>query len=215
VIPTLIDPQALADGAVFTGDGLALLEEPNNVSVSVAPVIRFRTRADRAAATGRIDALPGVGRDGGPGLVRSEVPLEVERLEQVDRIPLALAAFLIVLGAIAIGHLLVTSVHRRARDFAVLKAIGFRRRQTYGTVFAQATTVAAVGVIVGLTVGVAAGSVIWRAAASRIGVLAEVDFPLPALVLVALGTIVLANVVAAFPAYSAARTPAAVVLRRD
>jgi hypothetical protein len=215
VIPSLVDPQALADGAVFTGDGLAQLEEPENVSVSVAPVVRFRPGADQAAVVRRIDALPGVGRDGSPGLARTAVPLEVERLEQVDRIPLALAAFLIVLGALAVGHLLVTSVHRRARDFAVLKALGFRRGQTYATVCAQATTVAVVGVIIGLVLGVALGAVFWRAAAAQVGVVGDVAFPIPALVLVALGTVVVANLIAAVPARTAARTPVDVTLRAD
>jgi hypothetical protein len=215
VIPSLVDPQAVADGAVFTGDGLARLEEPRNVSVSVAPVVRFRPGVDREAATRRIDALRGVGRAGSPGLTRTPVPLEVDRLQQVDRIPFALALFLLVLGALAVGYLLVTSVHRRARDFAVLKALGFRRRQTYATVCVQATTVAVVGLVVGLVLGVALGAILWRAATGRVGVLGVVDFPLPTLALVAVGTIALANLIAAIPARTAARTPVAVTLQAD
>jgi FtsX-like permease family len=215
VIPSLVDPQAVADGAVFTGDGLARLEEPQNVSVSVAPVIHFRPGVDRGAAARRIDALPGVGRSGGPGLTRTPVPLEVDRLQQVDRIPLALALFLLVLGALAVGYLLVTSVHRRARDFAVLKVLGFRRRQTYAAVCVQATTVAVVGLVVGLVLGVALGAVLWRAATGRVGVLGVVEFPIPTLALVALGTIVLSNLIAAVPARTAARTPVAVTLHAD
>jgi hypothetical protein len=215
VVPSLVDPQAVADGAVFTAAGLARIEPEGNVSAGVVPAVRFRADVDPARAIREIDALPGVGREGGPGLLRNEVPLEVERLQQIDRIPLALAVFLIVLGAIAVGHLLVTSVQRRDRDFAVLKSMGFRRLQTYGTVCAQATTVAVAGVVIGMLVGVAAGAVIWRAAAEQIGVLAEVVFPLPALAVVAVATVLLANLVAAFPAHVAVRTPAAVVLRRD
>ena len=74
---------------------------------------------------------------------------------------------------------------------------------------------AVVGLVVGLVAGVAAGSVLWRAAADRVGVLAEVDIPVPALALIALVTVVIVNVVAAFPARRAARTQAAVVLRSD
>jgi hypothetical protein len=134
VVPSLVDPQAVADGAVFTGAGLAKIEPEGNVSASVVPAVRVRDDVDRARAIREIEALPGVGREGGPGAVRNEVPLEVERLQQIDRIPLALALFLILIGTIAVGHLLVTSVQRRQRDFAVLKSVGFRRYQTYATV---------------------------------------------------------------------------------
>jgi putative ABC transport system permease protein len=215
VVPTLVDPQAVADGAVFTGAGLLRLETPDSVSAGVAPVVRFRGGVDVARAGQEIDRLPGVGRPGGPGLIPPPVPLEVERVQQIDRVPLALAAFLTILGAVAVGHLLVTSVQRRQRDFAILKSIGFGRRQLYATVAVQATTVAVVGVVVGLVAGVAAGSVLWRGAADRVGVLAQVEIPVLALALIALATVVIANVVAAFPARRAARTQAAVVLRTD
>jgi hypothetical protein len=215
VVPTVIDPQAVSDGAVFTGAGLLRLEAPGNLSASVAPVVRFRPDVDLDRASQQIESLPGVGRAGQPGLRRPVVPLEVERVEQLDRIPFALAVFLTILGALAVGHLLVTSVQRRRHDFAILKALGFGRRQLYATVSVQATTVAVVGLAFGLVTGVAVGSLLWRAAADRVGVLAEIAIPTIAIALIAVVTVVLVNVVAAFPARRAARTQAAVVLRSD
>jgi hypothetical protein len=215
VVPSLVDPEAVADGAVFTGAGLARLENRDNLSASAVPVVRFRSGADATRAGEQIDRLPGVGRDGGPGLIRTRVPLEVERLHQINRVPFALAVFLTILGAVAVGHLLVTSVQRRRRDFAVLKSLGVGRSQLYGTVCAQATTVAVIGLAVGLITGVAAGTLLWRAAADRVGILPEVEIPYLTLGAIALVTVVLVNVVAAFPARTAARTQAAVVLRRD
>lgn len=215
VVPSLDDPQAVADGAVFTGPGLLRLENPENVSASVVPVVRFRPDVDVARAGREIDRLPGVGRPGGPGLLPPRVPLEVERVQQIERVPFALGLFLTILGTVAVGHLLVTSVQRRRRDFAVLKSLGFRRSQLYGTICAQATTVASVGLAVGLITGVAAGTFLWRAAAERVGVLSEVHIPVLALAAIALVTVVIVNVVAAFPARTAARTQAAVVLRSD
>lgn len=214
VVPSLDDPQAVADGAVFTGAGLLRLEEPQNVSASVVPVVRFRPGVDVARAGRQIDRLPKVGVQG-PGLLTPRVPLEVERVEQIERVPFALAIFLTILGAVAVGHLLVTSVQRRRHDFAILKTLGFSRSQLFRTVFVQATTVAGVGLVVGLIAGVALGSVLWRAAAESIGVLPAVDIPIPALAGIALATVVIVNVVAAFPARTAARTQAAVVLRSD
>lgn len=214
VVPSVVDPQAVADGAIMTGPGLARLENADNLSSNIAPVVRFRAGVDRAKAERELDALPGIGRPD-HGFVPVATPLEVRRVEQLDRLPFALAIFLTVLGAIAVGHLLVTSVQRRRRDFAVLKSLGFGRAQTYRTVCVQATTVALVGIVIGLVVGAALGAFVWRAAAGRVGVLGEVEVPGLLLVGIAMVTVVLANLIAAVPARTAARTPVAVTLRAD
>jgi FtsX-like permease family len=214
VVPTVSDPQALADGAIMTGAGLARLANGDSLNSSIAPVVRFRAGVDRGKAERELETLPGIGRPGN-GFVPVATPLEVRRVEQLDRLPIALAIFLTVLGAVAVGHLLVTSVQRRQRDFAVLKSLGFGRAQTYRTVCIQATTVALVGVGIGLLVGAALGAFVWRAAAGRVGVLGEVEVPGLALVGIALATVVLANLIAAIPARAAARTPVAVTLRAD
>jgi predicted lysophospholipase L1 biosynthesis ABC-type transport system permease subunit len=214
VIPSVVDPAAVADGALMTGAGLGRLENAGNLSAGVAPVVHFRPGGDRAAAEREIERMPGVGRPGN-GILAAHPPLEVRRVEQLDRLPLFLALFLVVIGAVAVGHLLVTSVQRRRHDFAVLKSLGFCRSQTYRTVFVQATTVALVGIVIGLVVGTALGALVWRAAAGRVGVLAEVEISGIALTLIGLATVLLANLVAAIPARTAARTPVAVALRTD
>jgi hypothetical protein len=215
VVPSIGDPQAVADGAVFTGDGLRRLEARGSVSGSSTLFVRFRPGVDQAAAARRIGRLPGIDGFDGPGVQRPAIPLDVERLAQIDRLPLVLGGFLVILGAVAVGHLLVTSVQRRRRDFAILKSLGFGRGQLYRTVCTQAATVAFVGLLVGLVTGVAAGSVLWRAAAERVGLLSVVDIPLGALAAIGVATLVLAIVVAAFPARTAARTQPAELLRRD
>jgi hypothetical protein len=98
----------------------------------------------------------------------------VARLEQVDRIPTVLALLLAVLGALAVGHLLMASARRRRRDLAVLKTLGFTRRQVMTTVVWQAVTVAAFGIVVGAAFGIAAGSWLWRTTAEDVGVVADV-----------------------------------------
>jgi putative ABC transport system permease protein len=215
VVPSLAEPQAVADGAVFTGAGLDRLDIQGDVSGSSAFVVRFRAGVDRAQAARRIARLPGIGEFGLPKVASAEIPLDVERLRQIDRIPPALGVFLTVLGAVAVGHLLVTSVQRRRRDFAVLKSLGFSRSQIYATVCTQATTVACVGLVVGLLAGIAVGGALWRAAAESVGILPEVDVPVLELMGVALVSIVLANAVAAFPARTAARTSSAAMLRSE
>lgn len=212
VVPSIGDPQAIADGAVFTGDGLRRLEVPGSLTGTSALVVRFHGDVDRTEASRNIERTA-TEASGGSGVLRPAVPLEVERLREVDRLPMALGAFLAILGIVAIGHLLFTSVQRRHRDFAILKSLGFRRGQIYRTVFTQATTVALVGLLVGLALGIVAGSALWDATAEAMGVPAVVEIPLLGLVGITVVTLTIANSVAALAARAAARTKPAAVLR--
>lgn len=214
-VPGFTDPQAVADGAVFTATGLSRLTSPADTQNSSNLLVRFHAGVDKGTAEERIRKLPGVGAFEQPGVVAVQPPLEVERLDQIDRMPLILGIFLSVVGAIAVGHLLVTSVRRRRREFAVLKSVGFTRGQVLATVSWQATTVAIAGLLAGVLLGVAGGAVLWRAVAHRVGVGATVDIPMWVLAGVAIGTVVGVNLVAAFPARTAARTRPAVTLRTE
>ncbi len=209
VVPTNIDAQAIADGAVFTGDGLGRLYDPGNVSGGSAVFVRYESGADGREVAARIEQL------GGLEVQRSQLPLEVQRLEQTDRLPVAMGVFLPILGTVAVGYLLVTSVQRRRRDFAILASLGFHRRQLMTTVAVQATTVACVGLLLGVVPGIAAGGWLWRAAAGHVGVVPHVEVPVLAILGVALAALVIANLVAAIPARTAGRTPAAEVLRTE
>jgi putative ABC transport system permease protein len=215
VVPALSDPQAVADGAVLTGAGLDRLTSPETNFGASDLLVRFRPGVDKTAAAARIRRMPGIGGFEEPGVTAVSVPLEVERLDQIHRMPIVLAAFLVVVGAIAAGHLLVTSVRRRRRDFAVLKSVGFTSRQVLAAVSWQATTVAVVGLLVGLVLGLVGGAVLWRAVAHQVGVLPTVEIPVGVLAGVGVATIVGVNVVAAIPARTAARTRPAVTLRSE
>lgn len=208
VVPSGADVQALADGALLTGAGLERLNDPGNVSTSSSFVVRYREGVDVAAANRRL-ARRGV------DLLNVAAPLEVERLRQVRTLPVVLSGFLAILGLLALGHLLLTTVQRRRRDFAVLKALGFRRAQFSATLAVQATTVAIVGLALGLVAGVLAGAAIWRATAEHVGVFGDVDVPTLVLTGIVVATVVAANVIAAFPARAASRTPAGVTLRTE
>jgi ABC-type lipoprotein release transport system permease subunit len=64
---------------------------------------------------------------------------------------------LAVFGAATLAHLLVVSVSRRRREIGLLKVLGFVNGQIASTVAWQATTLALVGVVIGVPLGVAAG----------------------------------------------------------
>jgi ABC-type antimicrobial peptide transport system permease subunit len=120
-----------------------------------------------------------------------------------------------VVAVVAVGFALVTTVRRRRRALAVLKTIGFTRRQIATSVAAQATTVVAVALAIGIPLGLVVGRVTWSRFASNIGVVAGVVWPTIGIAAVGAGALLVGNLAAAFPARSAARTRAAVVLRSE
>jgi hypothetical protein len=214
-VPMLSDPQAVADGAVLTGRGLDQLDDPHDTNDELAILVKFRPGVNENVAIARIRRLPGIGRFGEDDVARRPRRLEVVRLEQVDRIPLVLGVFLALVGAIAIGHLLVTSVNNRRRDFAILKTFGFTRHQVSSTVSWQATTVATLGLVAGFALGLPIGTLLWRATAARVGVLDVVVLPAIVLTAITIATYAIANAVALVPARRAANTRAAIALRTE
>jgi ABC-type antimicrobial peptide transport system permease subunit len=113
-----------------------------------------------------------------------------------------------------IAQTLVTSVRRRRRDLAILKAVGFVGRQVRASVAWQATAIAGTGLLVGLPLGVAAGRWAWTLLAQGFAI-QPVAVLSPGLLLAIPAVLLLANAVAAIPARTAARTRAAVVLRTE
>jgi len=83
------------------------------------------------------------------------------------------------------------------------------------TVASQATTVAAVGLLAGVPLGLGAGRFIYNLFADNLGVVSDVVTPVGITVLVVPAAIVLANLVAALPGWTAARTRPALVLRAE
>ena len=72
---------------------------------------------------------------------------ELANLHYVRRLPTVLAVFLAVLGTVAVGHALFSSVYRRRREFAVLQSLGITRRGVRAMVAAQATVVGFAGLV--------------------------------------------------------------------
>ena len=129
--------------------------------------------------------------------------------------PAILAGGLAFGAVVALGLTLAASVRRRRRDLALLKALGFTHWQLAGTVGWQATTTSVLGTIIGVPLGVFAGKALWDLFAHELDVVPVPTVPVLAVVLVAVGTIVLANLVALLPGRAAARTPVNLVLRAE
>ncbi|HEX9312155.1 MAG TPA: FtsX-like permease family protein [Actinomycetota bacterium] len=145
-------------------------------------------------------------------LVQSQ---RVANLGDVRGVPIALAGIVALLAAATLAHTLVTSVRRRRRDLAILKTIGFSRRQVSATVAWQATTLAVIAVAVGIPLGAVAGRWGWNFFAGQLGVVPVAIVPIIAVLLIVPATLAVANAMAAIPGRVAARTRPAEVLRSE
>lgn len=143
------------------------------------------------------------------------VPPELSNLRGIRDLPLALGAFLAVLGVSAIAHALATAVSRRHHDYAVLRALGMTRRGTRAVLHAQGTSIALLGIAIGLPLGVVVGRTVWAEVARSVPL--QVVRPLALLVVVAAVPVglVAANVVAWWPARRLRRLRPAAVLRTE
>jgi ABC-type lipoprotein release transport system permease subunit len=142
-------------------------------------------------------------------------PTDIVNFGRVETTPVVLGGVLAAFAAGALAHLLLSAVQRRRRDFAILKTLGFVRRQVAGAVAAQATTVTAIGLVVGVPVGVAVGRWVWTLMADSLGVVPRPQVPLSSLAAIVAASLVVANLIALVPGQLAARTRPANVLRSE
>ena len=103
-------------------------------------------------------------------------------------------------------------MRRRRRDLAVLRTLGLVDRQLSALVRWQAATFAAIGLVVGIPIGLVVGRFVWHEVATGIGVDATGAIPILPLLVIALVVVVVALTVAAVPAYYARRVHPATTL---
>ena len=172
---------------------------------------RIAASADRDLA-----AVPnGGGQGNSVTVVGVQRPAEIVNYRSTGATPALLASALAAGAVIALGLTLAASVRRRRRDLALLKTLGFTQRQLAAAVAWQASVAAVIGIVVGVPVGIAAR-------AMAVGPVRPPDLRRPRCHRArgvggrrCLGALVLANVVAALPGRSAARTPTALLLRSE
>jgi ABC-type lipoprotein release transport system permease subunit len=97
----------------------------------------------------------------------------------------------------------------------MLRSLGFTSRQLRSVVAWQASVNGLVGVVVGVPIGILLGRWLWTLFARYIDAVPEPTVPVTSIIIVALATMVLANIVAALPGRSAAHTSTAQVLRGE
>jgi len=180
-------------------------------------LFRYRPDTDTtAAATALLAAAAMKGCPYGSCTVTADQrPGDIKNYAAIRDTPLTLAA---VLGVLAIGtlaHVLITGVRRRRRDLAVLKTLGFTRWEVLRTVAWEASALAAAALVVGIPLGVIAGRVGWALFANATGIASKATVNVPLVLLAIPATLVLANIIAAWPGWTAARLRPATVLRTE
>ena len=115
----------------------------------------------------------------------------------------------------AVVNAVVTTTRRRAHHLAVLRSIGLAPSSVRLAVTVQSAVLAAMGLAVGVPLGLIVGPMLWRALAESLGVVVLVDVPWTAIVVSALAGVVVAAVLALVPGRAAARRSIADALRTE
>jgi len=182
-------------------------------------LLRYKPGADLAADAAKITA--GLQASGCPvgscivAPVADQRPGDIKNYASIRDTPLVLAVVIALLGVGTLAHVLLTGVRRRRRDLALLKTLGFTRRQVLGAVAWEASAFAAVALLIGLPLGVVAGRWAWAIFANVAGVSAAPTVPLATVLLAIPATLLVANLIAAAPGWEAARLRPALVLRTE
>ncbi len=203
------DKTTLGEGALLTRSELKRLGPDFGVGPYLVRLAPHATRRQLGQAV-----VP-PGRSSDVTVAGLERPSDVVSYERVRTTPLVLAGVLALLAIATVAHALVTAVRRRRRDLALLKTLGFTRRQVSGSVASQATTFGVVALCIGVPIGIVVGRWAWTALADDLGTVAEPIVPVLAFVLGVPVVLLIANLVAYVPGRIAAHLRPTAVLRSE
>ncbi|MBV9922891.1 MAG: FtsX-like permease family protein [Pseudonocardia sp.] len=195
----------IGDGSMVTLAGLRLIAPDTKTTgaiIKLAPHAPADTNARIAHALGTTGVGPG------------DAPPSIINIDRVRSIPFLIAAVVGALGLLSLTHQLLVGVRRRRLDLAVLRALGTSKRGTSWIIHMQATLVTLAVMVVAVPLGIAAGFTVFRPYVHHIGTRDDLVMPLSWALAAAVGLIVLANVVAAVPAWRARRTSPSRALAR-
>ena len=176
-----------------------------------AVVVRFADAVDGRATVARLtDAL-------GDTVITTPTsePADQQNLRNVRPLPYLFAGFSLALAVGALAHMSASVLRRRRGELAVLRSLGLTPRQARACLGWQATTLAGVGLLLGVPLGVALGRVAWRAVAEATPLVYVPPLAVLALALAVPVALAIANLLAAIPGHRAARLRPAEVLRTE
>ncbi len=203
VVPALNGEQ-LGLNALLTADGLARAGRAAPFTGAALTVAPGQDPDElEAALAERFEAGP------------KAVPMEVQNLDALGRLPSAVAGLVGVVAVAALVNALAVAVRRRRGDLALLRAIGFTGTQTGVAVVVMALAIVTIGLLIGGPVGLAIGSTLWRVTASGAFVATDASIRWGLVAGVALGAMVVALVASLAPARRAAQQSPGPVLRTE
>jgi ABC-type lipoprotein release transport system permease subunit len=196
--------EGIGQGALATLEGLRQITD--------APV----TNAAVDFRSSREDALASYADVLDPSLIGDEfVPGAIARLARVRAVPYVLAGVLAGLVVLTITQTLLSSLRARRRDLAILRALGGPPRLLRRAVHWQATAVTLLPAMIGVPLGLIAGRLVFRGLADDIGAINAAVFPAVGVSAVIAGIVLIANLIAIWPARLARRLSAAAALRTE
>ena len=181
-------------------------------SITDYVLVRWRPGTPVTAAAHR---LAGLANEQTVFASAATLPSSVVELGRLRSLPIALTVFFALLAIATVGHALVTTVRRRRHDLAILRSIGFTRRQARIAITWQATLLTIVGLVIGIPLGIVFGRLVWRWLADSFPVAYVPPLALAAMLIVIPIAIVLASILAAPPAHAATRIRPAQALRTE
>jgi ABC-type lipoprotein release transport system permease subunit len=140
---------------------------------------------------------------------------DVNNLVQVRRLPIYLAAFVALLALGAVAHALFTGVRERARELAVLRALGVTARQAAAAVTWQAIVTGLIAVVAGVPIGVLVGRRVWRAISDELSFVYVGPLATAVLAIAVPACLIACLLLAIYPARGTARRPITETLREE
>lgn len=212
-------PTGLGVGAAMTVGGLRRFGPLGDPNAKGAPpnagtyFMLVRSRAGTSAQTLTHEVLhddPTMGM-----VLAAQRPNDLVSYRQLQRTPLVLVALLVLLAIATTAHLLSAAVRSRRRDLSLFRALGFTGAQLRRSILVQASTLVGLALLVALPAGVIAGRLLWTTTSNWLGIPVEQVMPWLALAGVAVGALLIANLLALIPAVGASRVRPADWLRSE
>jgi putative ABC transport system permease protein len=177
--------------------------------------VKLKPGGDAEAYARRVQATEPDFLDAGANRIHGSL----SPLDTLNAVMLVLAAVLALIAVAGVFNTLLLNTRERARETAVLKALGMTPLQVLAMVAASAVLLGGIGGVLGLPAGVAVHRALMEALASLAGNhLPDSFFSVftgPGLILLALAGVVVALVGSLLPARWAARTRVAEVLHSE
>lgn len=214
VFPSLSDKLGLGTGAALTPGGLHHLL-PAKATFPPPGDVLIRFRPGTSPQAGRHALAAQLAQRGSFTVDGPATPTDLVNFGQVQRLPQALGTGLATVALLTIAHLLMTSVRRRQRDVAILRAFGFTPWQVRRAFCWQALTLAGIALAAGIPAGIICGRLCWQLFAHQLGIFPVTAVPLAALSIMAACWLAAATAIAALPGGAATRNPPARVLHSE